>query len=40
MLYGVYAETWYVNDLDCTFEKVFGNGKAAEFICNKILRAI
>jgi len=29
-----------LNDLDCTFEKVFGNGKAAEFICNKILKAI
>jgi UDP-GlcNAc3NAcA epimerase len=29
-----------LNDLDCTFEKVFGNGKAAEFICEKILKAI
>tara|TARA_B110000211_G_C14082459_1_gene555226 strand:- start:100 stop:1218 length:1119 start_codon:yes stop_codon:yes gene_type:complete len=29
-----------LNDLDCTFEKVFGNGKAAEFICDKILSAI
>lgn len=29
-----------LSNLDCAFEKVFGNGKAAEFICNKILRAI
>lgn len=26
--------------LDCTFEKVFGDGNAAEFICDKILKVI
>tara|TARA_B100000795_G_scaffold268890_1_gene256805 strand:+ start:1264 stop:2382 length:1119 start_codon:yes stop_codon:yes gene_type:complete len=29
-----------LDNLDCTFEKVFGNGQAADFICEKILNII
>jgi len=29
-----------LDDLDCTFEKVFGDGQAAGFICEKILNVI